>query len=61
VRIGAPTAAPQHVAVAPAGWADPLFGLTGLLLIPIAGAALGYRQARAAQHAKRFRQVVPQA
>lgn len=61
VRIGAPTAAPQLVGVAPADWADPLFGLTGLLLIPIAGAALGYRQARAAQHAKKFRQALPQA
>jgi hypothetical protein len=28
---------------------DPLFGLTGLILIPMVGAALGYRQARAAQ------------
>jgi hypothetical protein len=61
VRIAAPTAAPQLVGVAPAGWADPLFGLTGLLLIPIAGAALGYRQARAAQLAKRLRQALPQA
>ncbi|MGY4652275.1 hypothetical protein [Mycobacterium sp. URHB0021] len=61
VRISAPTAAPQLVAVAPVGWVDPLFGLTGLLLIPIAGAALGYRQARAAQHAKSFRQALPQA
>lgn len=29
--------------------ADPLFGLAGLVLIPLVGAALGYRQARAAQ------------
>ena len=29
--------------------ADPLFGLAGLILIPAVGAALGYRQARAAQ------------
>ena len=28
---------------------DPLVGLAGLLLIPAVGAALGYRQARAAQ------------
>ena len=28
---------------------DPLFGLAGLVLIPLVGAALGYRQARAAQ------------
>jgi hypothetical protein len=60
VRIAAPTVAPQLVGVTPADWVDPLFGLTGLLLIPIAGASLGYRQARAAQHAKRFRQVLPQ-
>jgi hypothetical protein len=32
-----------------ADWSDPLWGLTGLLLIPAAGAILGYRQARAAQ------------
>jgi hypothetical protein len=32
---------------------DPLFGLAGLLLIPAVGAALGYRQARAAQDAAR--------
>ena len=36
--------------VAPtAGVADPLWGVAGLLLIPAAGAILGYRQARAAQ------------
>ena len=28
---------------------DPLAGLVGLILIPAVGAALGYRQARAAQ------------
>ena len=31
---------------------DPLFGLAGLILIPAVGAALGYRQARAAQTAR---------
>ena len=30
---------------------DPLWGFAGLLLIPMAGAVLGYRQARAAQAA----------
>ncbi len=37
------------------GWSDPLWGLAGLLLIPVAGAAVGYRQARAAQAAERLR------
>jgi hypothetical protein len=32
---------------------DPLFGLAGLVLIPAVGAALGYRQARAAHGAAR--------
>jgi hypothetical protein len=36
-------------------WSDPLWGLTGLLLIPAAGAILGYRQARAAHAADRLR------
>jgi hypothetical protein len=40
----------QHLIVAPtAGVADPLWGVAGLLLIPTAGATLGYRQARAAK------------
>ena len=40
----------QRLVVAPtAGIADPLWGVAGLLLIPAAGAILGYRQARAAQ------------
>jgi hypothetical protein len=42
----------QHLVVAPtAGVADPLWAVAGLLLIPAAGAILGYRQARAAQSA----------
>jgi hypothetical protein len=38
-----------------ADWSDPLWGLTGLLLIPAAGAILGYRQARAAHAADGLR------
>ncbi|EHI10715.1 hypothetical protein KEK_21295, partial [Mycolicibacterium thermoresistibile ATCC 19527] len=34
---------------------DPRLGLAGLVLIPLAGAYLGYRQARAAQSAERLR------
>jgi hypothetical protein len=42
----------QQLAVAPtAGIADPLWGVAGLLLIPAAGAVLGYRQARGSQAA----------
>ncbi|MGV0605696.1 hypothetical protein [Mycolicibacterium sp. XJ1904] len=44
----------QFVAAPGAGTSDPLWGLAGLLLIPVAGAALGYRQARAAQAAERI-------
>jgi hypothetical protein len=48
-RFHMPRILPQ-LEVAPAtDWTDPLFGLAGLLLIPAAGAALGYRQAKAAQ------------
>lgn len=36
-------------------WSNPLWGVAGLLLIPVAGAALGYRQARAAHAAERVR------
>jgi hypothetical protein len=49
--------APHHgvvtqLVVAPmAGIADPLWGVAGLLLIPAAGAILGYRQARGAHAA----------
>ena len=39
-----------------ADWSDPLWGVAGLLLIPAAGATLGYRQARAAQAVDRLRQ-----
>jgi len=46
----------QQLGVAPpADWSDPMWGLAGLLLIPAAGAALGYRQARAAHAAERLR------
>ena len=46
----------QQLGVAPTpGWSNPLWGLAGLLLIPVAGAALGYRQARAAHAAERLR------
>lgn len=42
----------QQLVVAPtAGIADPLWGVAGLLLIPAAGAILGYRQARGAHAA----------
>ena len=41
----------QLVAQPTGSWADPLWGVAGLLLIPAAGAVLGYRQARAAQSA----------
>jgi hypothetical protein len=42
----------QQLVVSPtAGPADPLWGVAGLLLIPAAGAILGYRQARASQSA----------
>jgi hypothetical protein len=42
----------RQLIVAPAaGVSDPLFGLAGLLLIPVAGAILGYRQARGAHAA----------
>jgi hypothetical protein len=42
----------QQLVVAPAsGLGDPLWGVAGLLLIPAAGAILGYRQARGAHAA----------
>ena len=41
----------QLVAEPTGGLAGPLWGVAGLLLIPAAGAILGYRQARAAQAA----------
>ncbi|KUI42677.1 hypothetical protein AU197_16560 [Mycobacterium sp. IS-1590] len=53
--VATPPAAVRQFVVAPgAGTSDPLWGLAGLLLIPVAGAALGYRQARAAQAAERI-------
>lgn len=46
----------QQLVVAPtSALHDPFFGLAGLLLIPAAGAILGYRQARAAQDAEKLR------
>jgi hypothetical protein len=51
-RIYTPPAMPKQLGVAPASnLTDPLWGIAGLLLIPAAGAVLGYRQARAAQAA----------
>ena len=42
----------QQLVVAPtSGLGDPLWGVAGLLLIPAAGAVLGYRQARGAHAA----------
>jgi hypothetical protein len=49
-RLSRPPALAQHLGVAqPNDWTNALWGLAGLLLIPAAGAVLGYRQARAAQ------------
>lgn len=54
-RDAAPPAVVRQFVVAPgAGTTDPLWGIAGLLLIPVAGAALGYRQAKAAQAAERI-------
>ncbi|OBB35025.1 hypothetical protein [Mycobacterium sp. 852002-51961_SCH5331710] len=54
-RDTAPPAVVRQFVVAPgAGTTDPLWGIAGLLVIPVAGAALGYRQARAAQAAERI-------
>jgi hypothetical protein len=51
-RIYLPPGAPQQLGVTQAAdLTDPLWGFAGLLLIPMAGAVLGYRQARAAQAA----------
>jgi hypothetical protein len=47
-----PPVVPQQLGVTQAAdLTDPLWGIAGLLLIPAAGAILGYRQARAAQAA----------
>jgi hypothetical protein len=49
-RIYTPPAAPKQLGVTPtASWTEPLWGIAGLLLIPAAGAVLGYRQAKAAK------------
>ncbi|MGE2690613.1 hypothetical protein, partial [Mycolicibacterium pulveris] len=53
-HFSAPPAMPSHLPVAPTTEWKSLWGLVGLLLIPAAGAALGYRQARAAQTADRL-------
>lgn len=54
-RVYAPPAMPSPLPVAPTADWNSLWGIAGLLLIPAAGAALGYRQARAAQMAERVR------
>ncbi|MFI5507379.1 hypothetical protein ACIA48_07920 [Mycobacterium sp. NPDC051804] len=51
----APVLTQQMGDAPPVDWSDPLWGLAGLLLIPAAGAVLGYRQARAAHAAERLR------
>lgn len=43
---------PQFATAPSTKWSDPLWGLAGLVLIPAAGAVLGYRQARAARDAE---------
>ena len=49
-RIYTPPAMPKQLGVTPtASWTEPLWGIAGLLLIPAAGAVLGYRQAKAAK------------
>jgi hypothetical protein len=51
-RIYLPPDVPQQLGVRQAAdLTDPLWGVAGLLLVPMAGAILGYRQARAAQAA----------
>jgi hypothetical protein len=55
-RVYTPPTMPKQLGVAPASkLTDPLWGIAGLLLIPAAGAVLGYRQARAAQGAEKLR------
>jgi len=49
-RISTPPVMPKQLGVTPtASWTEPLWGIAGLLLIPAAGAVLGYRQAKAAK------------
>jgi hypothetical protein len=43
---------PQFATAPSTNWSDPLWGLAGLVLIPAAGAVLGYRQAKAARDAE---------
>jgi hypothetical protein len=51
-RIYSPPVVAKQLAVTPtADLSDPMWGIAGLLLIPAAGAVLGYRQARAASQA----------
>lgn len=52
--VVAPVVPPQLSVAPTADSIDPLWGVAGLLLIPAAGAAVGYRQARAAQAAERL-------
>jgi len=55
-RIYLPPVVPQELNVTQAAdLTDPMWGVAGLLLIPAAGAILGYRQARAAQSAAELR------
>ncbi len=53
-RIPVPSLNGESGLPTPVDWSDPLWGLAGLLLIPAAGAAVGYRQARAAHAAERL-------
>lgn len=54
-QFATPSVLPKQLAVAPAAdWAGPLWGIAGLLLIPAAGAVLGYRQALAAHAVERL-------
>lgn len=54
-RVHEPRVIQQLVVAPTSALRDPSFGLTGLLLIPAAGAVLGYRQARAARGAEKLR------
>jgi hypothetical protein len=53
-RAPKPPAVRQLMVAPAAELADPLWGVAGLLLIPAAGAILGYRQARATQAAAKL-------
>lgn len=54
-RVNDPRVIQQLVVAPTSALHDPFFGLAGLLLIPAAGAVLGYRQARAARGAEKLR------